>query len=302
MSEQVSIQGTSGAEGSAAVDRIRAVARSAGAPMMRIASVEAINQYAPPGARPADILPEVQSVVVVGVESSPGGAWRIPDPRLMGVVGNSRLSQAKEVSFKIAELIETEYGYYALPYGGYALGSGSWDPMLSFKLCAELAGIGTRALAGGMILNPDHGFPYLGVCLTSMPLSPDGPMDHAVCPHPSCVKMWRGYGTTPCITTCPGSLSGSIDDEGKLEYWAYDRYHCSPRANYVRPRLLTMLDQVMSETDPERRRLLLHGPDFSHHLSAVANSLEISGQCFECIRACPVDRARRLRHHAVRGE
>ena len=281
-----------------AAARIKAFARAAGAPMVGIAAVEAINEHAPPGARPTDILPEAKSVVVVGVESSPGGAWRIPDPRLMGVISNNRLSRAKEIAFQVAEFIEKEFGYYAMPYGTYALASGGWDPVLSFKLCAELAGIGSRSLAGGMILNKDHGFPYLGVCLTSMPLPADGPVAESACPHPSCVKMWERYGTTPCINVCPMCLSGAIDENGEIEYWAYDRHRCAPRANYTRPRLLNMLYEVITEEDPERRKVLLYGPEFSHHISAVANSTEISGQCFECIRVCPVDRDRRLKHHS----
>jgi epoxyqueuosine reductase QueG len=281
-----------------AAERIKALARSAGAPMAGVASVEAINEYAPPGTQPTDILPEARAVVMVGVESSPGGAWRTPDPRFMGIVSNNRLSKAKDIAYQIAEFIESEFGYYAMPYGTYALAAGGWDPVLSFKLCAELAGIGSRSLAGGMILNANHGFPYLGLCLTSMPLPADGPTQEDVCPHPSCVKMWEQYGTTPCINICPMCLSGSIDEEGKIEYWAYDRFRCAPRANYTRPRLLNMLAEVMTETDPERRKILIHGPDFSHHVSAIANSTEISGQCFECIRVCPVDRNRRLKQRS----
>lgn len=281
-----------------AADSIKAFARAKGAPLVGIASVEAINKYAPPGAQPADILPEVQRVIVVGVESSPGGAWHTPDPRFMGVVSNNRLSQAKSIADQIAEFVETEFGYYAMPYATYALASGGWDPILSFKVCAEVAGIGSRSLAGGMILNKDHGFPYIGICMTSMPLPTDNPVEEDVCPHSSCVKMWETYGTTPCISTCPMCLSGSIDESGKIESWAYDRHRCAPRANYTRPRLLLMLQEVMSESDPDRRRMLIHGPEFSHHISAVANSTEISGQCFECIRVCPVDRKRRLKQRS----
>lgn len=281
----------------AAAERIKAFARAAGAPMVGVASVEAINQYAPPGARPTDILPEALRVVVVGVESSPGGAWRLPDPRLMGIVSNNRLSRAKNIAFKVAEFIEVEFGCYAMPYAAYALGIGGWDPVLSFKLCAELAGIGSRSLAGGMILNKDHGFPYLGLCLTSMPLPADSLVEEDVCPHLSCVKMWERYGTTACFNTCPMCLSGSITEDGKMEYWAYDRHRCAPRANYTRPRLLNMLHEVMTETDSDRRRILLHGSEFSHHISALANSTEISGQCFECIRVCPVDRGRRMKRN-----
>ncbi|MFQ5611622.1 MAG: hypothetical protein ACE5H9_05760 [Anaerolineae bacterium] len=299
MATQVTIQ--EGAELEAlerAAEQIKAVARAAGAPMAGVAAVEAINQYAPPGTRPTDILPEARCVIAVGVESSPGGAWHTPDPRLMGIVSNNRLSQAKDIAFQVAEFIDAEFGYYAMPYGTYALGTGGWDPVLSFKLCAELAGLGSRSLAGGMILNQDHGFPYIGLCLTSMPLPADGPPEEDVCPHPSCVKMWERYGTTPCINICPMCLSGSIDEAGKIEYWAYDRYRCAPRANYTRPRLLNMLHEVMTETDPDRRKILLHGPEFSHHISAIANTTEISGQCFECIRVCPVDRNRRLKQRS----
>lgn len=295
MSVEASVQHE---EMEAAAERIKAFAQAQGAPMVGVASVEAINEQAPPGARPTEILPDVESVVAVGVESSPGGAWRIPDPRLMGVISNNRLSRAKDVAFQVAAFIEDEFGYYAMPYGTYALAAGGWDPVLSFKLCAELAGIGSRSLAGGMILNEDHGFPYIGICLTTMPLPADGPVEEDACPHHSCVKMWERFGTTPCINICPMCLSGAIDEDGNIEYWAYDRQRCAPRANYTRPRLLNMLCEIMAESDPEQQQMLLHGPEFSHHLSAIANTTEISGQCFECIRVCPVDRNRRLKRRA----
>ena len=186
-----------------AAGRIKALARSAGAPMVGMASVEAINEYAPPGTQPTDILPEARTVVTVGVESSPGGAWHTPDPRLMGIVSNNRLSKAKDIAYKIAEFIETEFGYYAMPYGTYALGSGGWDPVLSFKLCAELAGIGSRSLAGGMILNEKHGFPYIGLCLTSMPLPADGPSQEDVCPTLPASRCGSSMGPPPASISAP---------------------------------------------------------------------------------------------------
>lgn len=267
---------------------IKAFAKRRGAVVAGIADVEAIKQRAPEGNAPTNLMPEARSVIVVGVEPLLAGAWRTTNPRMMGVIGGYKLKNLKSIAIAVAEYVESEHGYYAIDYNNYTMATGSWDPALSIKLCAELAGLGTRSLAGGMILNPEWGFLYYSVIITSMELEADGPMTEPVCPAPTCVKMWEARGTTPCLAICPMCLSGAIDENGQIDYWEYDRLRCSTRADYTRVGFQKLLLQALEEPDPEKRKMILLGADMTRYVAAIGYAIEIGGECFECIRVCPV--------------
>ncbi len=59
--------------------RIKELALREGAGLVGIASVEAINQLAPKGHRPDDVLAGARSVVVIAGRTYLRGAWRSPD-------------------------------------------------------------------------------------------------------------------------------------------------------------------------------------------------------------------------------
>ena len=134
-----------------AKEELRREALRLGALVFGVASPDEVAKRAPKGHTPEDFLPGVKSVVVVGGGKMLAGAWRCRDPRWVGVLSSLKLRQVKEVSFKLAEFIEERFGYYAVPYASYSLSRGVWDPDLSIKLCAELAGLGTRSMAGGVV-------------------------------------------------------------------------------------------------------------------------------------------------------
>lgn len=274
---------------------LKAFALKRGAVVVGIADVEAIKQHAPAGHQPSDLMMEAQSVIVIGMEPLLAGAWRTTNPRMMGVTGSFKLKKLKGVAVSLAEYIEEHYQYYAIDYNTYTMATGSWDPNLSIKLCAEMAGLGTRALAGGMILNPEWGFLYYSLVLTSMPLQADGPMAEPACPAPACVDMWREAGTTPCLNICPMCLSGGLDDEGKIDYWEYDRIRCSTRADYTRVGFQNLLNEAVNEPDADKRKMILLGSDMTRYVAAIGYATEIAGECFECIRVCPVGAQHRLK-------
>lgn len=263
-----------------------------GALVFGVASPEKISKYSPKGHRPQDFLPNVKSVVVIGGGKMLAGAMRCKDPKWVGVIATQKLKEVKEIAFKTAEFIE-ELGYYAIPYASYSLAKGIWDPDISFKLCAELAGLGTRSLAGGIVLNPEYGFLYYSIVLSSAPLKPDEPLKEPVCPHPSCIKMWERSRTTPCLKECPECLSGEIEN-GRIKWMRYNRLKCSLEANWSRIGFQKALLDIINESDPEKRKMMVLGSRFTSIVSALGYSI-LSAQCFRCISVCPVGRDYRAR-------
>lgn len=256
-----------------------------GADLIGIASVSEINQYAPPGHRPDDILFGAKSVIVLAGVHSPHGAWRSPDYRTH--FRNRDFPRIRmAVAMAITRLIESKYGHYALaeipPWDGF-------NPPLSLKLCAELAGLGTRAMAGAVILHPKLGLLNYHQVLTTMPLAADSPLAEPVCPHTSCVKLWEKKKTTPCLETCPECISGEIEG-GRIKWMRYDRRVCSTRAQTegIGP-LLRVLQDAMDNSDREVRRNMVLGRFTRAAITAISMG-NVVGQCGECLRNCPVCR------------
>jgi epoxyqueuosine reductase QueG len=268
---------------------IKDKALSLGASTVGIASVEAINPYAPPGHRPADMLKGARSVVVLGGNEPTAGAWRSGTNRVLGSIGYNR-SQLASAARHLAYYIEKEFGYYAIP-----IPSGNWIghyPYVSLKLCAEMAGLGSRSMAGGVILNPQHGFLYFNAVITTMPLQEDAPPAEPVCPHPSCVRLYAKKKTTPCIDSCPDCLSGEIKD-GKISWMEYRQELCYTRAQTTAmDAFQKLLLEAVNESDAEQRKAILFGSHFTRAVRSVAYSSETSAQCFNCLKRCPVVRQR----------
>lgn len=271
---------------------IKEVGIKAGAPLVGIASAADFDAIAPDGHRTGYLLVGARSIVVFAGPTSLTGAWRSPNQRL---VRSNRTFPAirRAVAARVAGYIEGKYGYESLFYdGGQAEGL---NPMLSLKLAAELAGLGTRSMAAGIILNKDYGLINISAAITTMPLVPDAASPEPVCPHPSCVERWARDRALPCLDACPECLTGELED-GRIKWMRYERYRCSTRAqttstmNFQR----TLLE-AMNEQDPERRKTILLGNWFGRMVKSIAFSSELVGQCAECLRYCPVElRARRL--------
>jgi len=270
---------------------IKEFATQRGAELVGIASVEDINRYAPIGYRPDDILRGAKSVIVVAGRPLLSGAWRSPDHR--AIPSNFDFSRIRAgITTAVAKFIESKYGYYAL--ADIPANTG-FNASLSFKLCAEMAGLGTRSLAGGVVLNRELGIINLAVCITTMPLKPDGPLQDLVCPDKSCVKMWGKKGTTPCLEACPECLSGELEGD-KIKWMRFDRRICSTRAQNLGPfSFERLLMEAAREPDPEKRRSMMLGSFSRSALQAVAFA-SVVAQCFECLRNCPICiRARTLK-------
>jgi epoxyqueuosine reductase QueG len=272
-------------------EEIKQLGIQRGADQVGIASVARINEYAPPGHRPDDILLGAKSVVVFAGRVTPRGAWRSPNYRTH--YANRDFPRIRTgIAMAAAKFIESEYGYYSIGQIPPPIG---FNPSLSFKLCAEMGGLGTRSMAAGILLNRELGLINFSVCITTMPLRADRPMKQPVCPHPSCVDLWERRRSIPCLEVCPECLSGELE-AGRIKWMKYDRRICSSRAqNEGMGALLRTLLEGANEADLERRKSILLG-SFSRAVIEAVASGNVTGQCSECVRVCPIHReAQKLR-------
>ncbi len=273
----------SAAEAKAAV--VEAATR-AGALVVGVADAEAF-EAAPEGFRPADLLPGAKRVVVIGGGAPRAGDWASPLHEHLETMGTT--DRINSLGLKIAKLIEAQFGYYALfvPPG---VRKGN-QPFLSVAYAAELAGCGSRSLAGP-VLHPEHGLLLYSAIITTLPLPADGPLDTPACPAPSCVEMWEERGTTPCLDVCPirsgGCLGGEIED-GRAVQRQYDAARCTSRVyTHWIPGFQKGLELALSKDDPEERKMILYGSHFTRTLWAMTYSGQSQAQCWECMRVCPV--------------
>ncbi|MEK7387616.1 MAG: hypothetical protein AABZ83_14345, partial [candidate division NC10 bacterium] len=208
---------------------LKSGALKSGATVCGIASAAAFDANAPDGHRPGDLLPGAKSVVVVGGAQPRAGDWAATSPWVLQTMGTTERIQS--VGRKLAQSIESELGYYAL-YVPPGTASGD-TPFLSFMLAAQLAGLGSRSLAGP-VLNREHGFMYWSAVITTAPFEADAPEQEPACPAPPCREMWEREKTTPCLKICPASNGGCL--EGKLENGRavrtfYDAARCNTRVH-----------------------------------------------------------------------
>jgi len=267
------------------------VAKKAGALVTGVADATAFGA-AMEGQRPQELLPGCRTVYVLGGAQPRAGDWKSPSYRHMETTSTS--DRVFAMGNRVAQHIERRFGYYAVtvPPGV----DRARRPFLNLALAAELAGCGTASLAGP-VLNAEYGFMYFAAVLTTLPLPVDGPLPTPVCPAPECVTMYEAMGTTPCVATCPidegGCLGGRIE-EGRFKDRRYDVARCTTRVHtsFI-PGFQKALEAVFDETDKEKRRMILYSTQFTRTLWSMSYSNVSQGQCFECMRACPVGAARR---------
>lgn len=264
-------------------DTIKAFARDTlGAAACGIASAAVLDELAPVGYRPSDILAGARSVVVIGGPLYTRGAWRTPDTRIAWA---NQLWAGRALAMRLARHIEYRHGQYAVFYDGDKR-SGN-VPFLDLELCAEQAGLGSRGL-NGRILHPEHGLLGFSAAVTAMPLQPDGPLAEPVCPHPVCVDLWQAQGTTPCLSTCPTHLAGALD--GRRIEWLEARPHMTDAVSETSARqaFQRMLIDILTEPDARQRKMMALGSAFTKVVNSVAYSSELEDRCLECSAVCPV--------------
>jgi hypothetical protein len=69
----------------------------------------------------------------------------------------------------------------------------------------------------------------------------------------------------------------------------YRQDRCYPRAQTTAmDAFQKLLLEAVDETDRERRKTLLFGSHFTRAVRGLAYSSELSAQCFNCLRRCPI--------------
>ena len=271
-----------------AKEAMRSYVTKKGALAFGVADVETLEKIAPQGYGPAALLPRVKSVICLGVGGGTRGSWAA-DAKTLAYIGDTE-TMAYRIAYGLAFMIERQFGQRAIfcppdmdPE------KGARTPMQSLKLHAEVAGIGARSMAGDILLHPDYGMMYYASVLTEMELPPDKPMEENPCPHQSCVKLYHQTGQTPCMRFCPvDCLSGSIDEDGKLEEMHYDAHACAAMSQQYEAIPNILLD-MMDAKDPIERGMAVHSPENQmiwYKLSIGAG--ELLSLCYECMRVCPI--------------
>jgi epoxyqueuosine reductase QueG len=262
--------------------------RRKGALAAGVADLAAIERIAPPGHRPTDIMPRVRSVISLGVGGQTQGAWTVP-AKAMAYFGSTE-TQAYKVSYGLAFYIEGRFGIrsiYCPP--DMDPDSGPRVPMQSLKLHAELAGIGARSLAGDILLHPQFGLMYFASVFTELELPPDKPLDHNPCPAPSCVNMYRSIGRTACMKSCPVQcLSGEIDGRGRQLEMRYQMAACAEMSQQYETVPAAIAGAIAAEDATEREDALFDPDNKMLWYKMSVGSGGLLGQCFECMRACPI--------------
>jgi hypothetical protein len=277
----------------AAKAELASIASKSGALVAGVAAADAFED-APAGCRPENILPHAESVLVIGGAQPRAGDWQSPNYQHMEVTTTS--DRVQTLALKMAKVIEDRFSYYAVcvPPG---VDRGQ-QPFMSIALAADLAGCGSKSLAGP-VLHPDYGFMFYAAVVTTMPLPADQPLDPPACPAPECVAMYEAEGTTPCLSTCPinegGCLDGKIEN-GRFTDRQYDAIRCATRVqNYWVPGFQKVLGATLQEPDPEKQKMMLYSSLFSRTLWSMTYSNVAQAQCAECMRVCPVGREYRTK-------
>jgi len=277
----------------AAKTELATIAGKSGALVSGVANAEAFDA-APEGRRPTDILPKAKSVFVIGGAQPRAGDWQSPNYQHMEVTTTSDRMQT--LALKMARIIEDRFAYYAVCVPpGVDLGQ---QPFMSIAMAADLAGCGSKSLAGP-VLHPEYGFMYYGAIITTMPLPGDEPLDPPACPAPECVEMYAAEGTTPCLSTCPAKAGGCLDgriEDGRFTDRQYDAERCATRVqNYWVPGFQKVLSATLQEADADKQKMMLFSSMFSRTLWSMTYSNVSQGQCAECMRVCPVGREHRTK-------
>ncbi len=269
------------------------IAGKSGALVSGVAAADAFGD-APEGYRPVDILPHAKSVFVIGGAQPRAGDWQSPNYQHMEVTTTSDRMQT--LALKMARIIEDRFSYYAVcvPPG---VDRGQ-QPFMSISMAADLAGCGSKSLAGP-VLHREYGFMYYGAIITTMPLPADNPLDPPVCPAPECVEMYAAEGTTPCLAICPAKAGGCLDgriEDGRFKDRRYDSERCATRVQtYWVPGFQKVLGATLREADADKQKMMLFSSMFSRTLWSMTYSNVSQGQCAECMRVCPVGREYRTK-------
>jgi len=177
-------------------EQIKTIALSSGAELFGAVSVEKLEESAPKGHRPSDLMPNAKSIIVLACgrklneDRNYVYKWG-PDYSLTYIKLKEEVKQLRKEARGCIEAVKnflTENNFKAVtePHG--------WTGMISFKQAAYLAGLGVFG-KGSFVIHPKLGHLNILACiLTDAPLQYGTPLALDVCG--DCVECIRAckYG------------------------------------------------------------------------------------------------------------
>ncbi|MFP4040565.1 MAG: hypothetical protein ACLFS7_08480 [Desulfosudaceae bacterium] len=238
-------------------------------PRWGVAAADHLNNTAPEGFRPEDLLPGARSVIICA-KPLPLSIFETPrNDRLYSFYTSSfhTYYQATNEAVNTVCLMLEEAGYQALPIPAYSplrFHKGEPRGLVSLKHAAVAAGLGKMG-KNTLLIHPRAGnILRLGGLITSLELPPDGPGDFPrLCPD-KCRN---------CIDACPvGALSENGIDKMKC------MGNCIENSLMPPQRVLLMLRWLVGKS-----RFLTRQMD----LFALSFFASYGVSCFACLKACP---------------
>jgi len=197
-------------------EEVKKFLRSRGADLVGIASPDRLLN-APSNHKPEDFLPDVKSLISIGLRLNASVIKGLPktrrEYRMVYDVVNFRLNS---LAYDVSCLLESK-GYKAIPFPA----SRPYDEKkifgdISHKHVAVAAGLGKFGL-NNLILTPDYG-PYVRftTVITNAPLKPDPLFPGDICKWKECLE---------CVKICPvHALENPKYDP--IKGWRIDREKC----------------------------------------------------------------------------
>lgn len=248
--------------------RIETLMKDMSIPLMGAADAERLNETAPAGFRPEDLLPGAKTVLIFA-KPLPLSVFSAPSSNGLHsfyITAYKAYYQLFDALAVKASLILQEEGYESLPIPSYSpirFHKGEPHGLISLKHAAVQAGIGKMG-KNTLLLHKDHGnILRLGGLVTTQSLTTD-PVDvSGLCPE-KCHK---------CMDACP---VGALSDKG------IDKTRCM--VNCIKHTLLppAFLFKALAFLTARSRFMTRFMDVFT---LSFFESYGIS--CFNCLKACP---------------
>ncbi|ABW68392.1 epoxyqueuosine reductase [Desulfosudis oleivorans] len=251
------------------INDIQALLEKRGIPVFGVASADLLNQTAPEGFRPGDMLPEARSVVIL---ARPLPLSVFQTPRNNGFYSFYTAAfhtyyQATNDAANAACLMLEAAGHAALPipsYGPLKFHNGEPRGLISLKHAAVAAGLGKMG-KNTLLIHPEKGnILRLGGLITTMDWPATGPAEFPkLCPD-NCHK---------CMDACP---VGALSEKG------IDKMQCM--GNCIKHTLMPPRWVLSAIRWPVGKSRFLTG---LMDLFALSFFDSYGVSCFACLKACP---------------
>lgn len=190
------VRGQTESDDNELTSQIIALGLSMGAELVGFASAEKLEEGAPEGHRPSDLMPNAKNVIILACGRKLnedrhyfyrwGPNFSLTYIKLKDEVKQRRIETRRCIEAVKKFLMEKEFKVVTEPHG--------WSGILSFKMAAYLAGLGVFG-KGGFLVHPRLGALNVLACiLTDAPLKRGVPLEMDVCKDcMECIKACK-YG------------------------------------------------------------------------------------------------------------